>query len=63
MFWIIVLAVGVALTFTTLGAYSVWLKILVAGLKVALLVVSVLTLAFIWKHVFRGPSPAPNSSP
>lgn len=62
MFWIIVLAVGVALTFTTLGAYSVWFKILVAGLKLALLVLSVLTLAFIWKRVFRGPSPVPKGS-
>jgi len=50
MFWIFLIAVGVVLTFTTLGAFSVWLKVFAIGLKVAMLVISVLTLAFIWKH-------------
>ncbi len=53
MIWIFVLAVGIAMTFTTLGVYSVWLKVFAAGLKVALLMVSVLSLAFVWKRVSR----------
>jgi len=61
MFWIIVLAVGFAMTFTALGAYSVWLKVLVAALKVALWLVGILTLAFVWKRIFRKASATPNS--
>jgi hypothetical protein len=53
MFWICILAVGAAMTFSTLGAYSVWLKIFAFGFKLMFLFVSVLTLWFIWKHVFK----------
>lgn len=53
MFWIILLVAGFALTFTTLGAYFVWFKMLLVGLKVALFVIGVLTLAFVWKRIFR----------
>ena len=53
MIWIFVLAVGIAMTFTTLGVYSVWLKVFLACLKLALVVISVLSLAFLWKHIFR----------
>jgi len=59
MVWIIVLAVGFAVTFTVLGAYSVWFKILLAGLKVALVVIGILTLAFVWLRIFRKPSTEP----
>jgi len=50
MFWIFLLAVGLVLTFTTLGAFSVWLKVFAVGLKLALFVISVFSLFFVWKH-------------
>lgn len=53
MIWIFMLAIGLAMTFTTLGAFSVWVKLLAVGLKVALFLLGFLTLAFIWKHFFR----------
>jgi len=53
MIWIFVLAVGIAMTFTTLGVYSVWLKVFAAGLKIALLVIFALLLPFLWKRLFR----------
>lgn len=53
MIWIFMLVVGIVIAFTTLGAFSVWLKVFAVGLKLALLVISVLTLAFIWKHIFK----------
>jgi len=53
MIWIVVLATGLALTFSTLGAVSVWVKLLAVGLKVALLVIGCLTLVLVWKHFFR----------
>jgi len=53
MIWIFALAIGLAMTFSTLGAFSVWIKVLAVGLKVALFAISILTLAFIWKHLFR----------
>lgn len=53
MFWIFLLGIGIAITFIKLGAISVWVTVLAAGLKAALFVVAILTLAFVWKHVFR----------
>jgi len=53
MIWVFVLAIGIAITFSTLGAFSVWLKLFAVGFKVALFVVGLLTLAFVWKHCFR----------
>lgn len=53
MFWICILAVGAAMTFSTLGAYSVWLKIFAFGFKLAFSIISVLTLWIIWKHFFK----------
>jgi hypothetical protein len=53
MIWVFVLGAGLALTFSTLGALSVWVKLLAIGLKAALFVLGILSLAFIWKHLFR----------
>lgn len=53
MILIFVLGAGLALTFGTLGALSVWVKILTLGLKAVLFVLGILSLAFIWKHFFR----------
>jgi len=53
MIWIVVLAIGLALTFSTLGAFSVWVTLLAVGLKVALFVIGCLTLVIVWKHFFR----------
>jgi len=53
MIWAFILAIGVAITFSTLGAVSVWVKLLAAGLKVSLFALGLLTLTFIWKHAFR----------
>lgn len=54
MIWVFVLAIGVAITFSTLGAVSVWVKLLAVGLKVALFALGVLTLAFAWKQFLAG---------
>ena len=62
MIWVFILAVGIALAFTTLGAFSVWLKVFAIGFKLALCVISVLTFAFIWKHFFQKPKVTDDSS-
>jgi hypothetical protein len=53
MFWICILAIGAAMTFSALGAYSVWFKIFVFGFKLVLWIISILTLWFVWKHFFK----------
>ena len=52
MIWVFILVIGVALTFSALGAFSVWLKLMAVGLKVALFVIGILILVFAWKHIF-----------
>jgi len=53
MIWVFVLAIGVAITFSTLGALSVWVKLFAVGLKVVLFALGLLTLAFVWKRFPR----------
>ena len=53
MIWVFVLAFGIAITFSVLGALSVWLKLLSVGLKLALSALGILTFAFLWMHIFR----------
>jgi hypothetical protein len=50
MFWIALLVVGAAMTFSTLGAMSVWLKLFAIGFKFLLALLSVVTLWFVWKR-------------
>ena len=52
MFWIFILLAGLALTFSTLGAYSVLISVLSGVLKLALLVIAGLSIALIWRKFF-----------
>jgi uncharacterized protein YqfA (UPF0365 family) len=51
MFWLAIIGIGVAFTFVKLGALSVWVGILAAGIKLALLAIVGLVVALIWKRV------------
>ncbi len=51
MFWLAIIGIGVALTFIKLGALSVWVGILAAGIKLALLAIACLAAVLIWKMV------------
>jgi hypothetical protein len=53
MFWVALLAVAVAVTFSTIGTMSVWIKMFALGAKALLLIIGALTLWFIWKHFFK----------
>lgn len=53
MFWIFMLIVGVAATFTTLGMYAVWFKVLLIVLVAAMLMIVALTGAIIWRRIFQ----------
>ena len=53
MFWTFLLFSGLALVFTQLGAYSVWVVLLVGGLKLALLVIAGFVIALLWRKVFQ----------
>ena len=52
MFWIFILIGSFALMFVQLGAYSVWVSILSVGLKIAVLVITCLGIALLWRKVF-----------
>lgn len=49
MFWLSLIVLSLAVVLVKLGAYSVWVSILTGGLKVALLVITILVVALIWK--------------
>lgn len=51
MFWLAIIGLGVAFAFAKLGALSVWVGILAAGIKLALLAIVALVAALIWKRV------------
>lgn len=53
MFWIFLLAVALATTFTKLGAASVMISILSIGLQVALGIIALLAALLVWKHFVR----------
>jgi uncharacterized iron-regulated membrane protein len=53
MFWVLLLAVGSAFTFSTLGAQSVWLKIFSLGLKGSLALLLVLGGLYLWSNFSR----------
>jgi|LauGreDrversion4_2_1035121.scaffolds.fasta_scaffold360664_2 hypothetical protein len=54
MFWIFMLIAGAAATFTTLGMYAVWFKVLATALQIAALIILVLTVRFLWRRLFVG---------
>ena len=49
MVWIVVMFAGVAATFTALGMYAVWFKVLTVTLFVALVII----VGFIANHLWR----------
>lgn len=51
MFWLAIIGIGVAFTFIKLGALSVWVGILAAGIKLALLAIVGLVAALLWRKV------------
>ncbi len=53
MMWIFLLAVGAAATFTVLGMFSVWIKVLSAALTMTLTALGVVLLLLVLKRVFR----------
>jgi hypothetical protein len=53
MVWIFVMFAGVAATFTALGMYAVWFKVLTMALLVAGLVIAGLVSAFLWRQLSR----------
>jgi hypothetical protein len=53
MFWIFILVAVLALMFVKLGVYSVWVTVLSAGLKLAVLVIAFLLIALAWRKYFR----------
>lgn len=55
MFWIFMMLAGVAATFTALGMYAVWFKVLIVALMVAGLIILGLTGALLWRRVFQKP--------
>lgn len=52
MFWFIVMAGGLAALFATLGAYSVWLKVMSAALMIALSVILGLLVIYGYRKLF-----------
>lgn len=53
MIWVFILAIGVAITFSTLGALSVWVKLLLVVVKAVVVLLGILSLGFLWKHIFH----------
>lgn len=53
MFWIFLLVAGFAVVFMQLGAVSVWAAVFAGGLRLALLVIAILGIAFLWRKVFQ----------
>lgn len=52
MFWIFASLAAGAATFTVLGMYAVWYKVLMIALMIALLIISGLTGFILWKKVY-----------
>jgi len=52
MFWIFMLIAGGAATFTALGMYAVWFKVLTIALLAAGIVILGLIGALLWRRVF-----------
>jgi hypothetical protein len=52
MFWFVVLSGGLAALFATLGAYSVWLRVLSMALIAALLVICGMLVLYGYKKLF-----------
>lgn len=52
MFWFIVMAGGLAALFATLGAYSVWLKVMSAALIITLSVILGLLVIYGYRKLF-----------
>lgn len=50
MFWIFILVVGTSAAFIRLGSLSVWTSVFTFGLKLAFLVITLITVTIIWKH-------------
>lgn len=53
MFWIFLLAIALAATFTKLGAASVMISVLSMGLQVAVGISAFLVALLLWKHFVR----------
>ena len=53
MFWGFILLTGLAFVFAQLGAMSVWVSVLKLGLMLALLVLAVIGIVFLWRKVFK----------
>lgn len=53
MIWLAAMVLGMAVMLVKLGALSVWVGILAAGLRIALLVVTGLTGLLLWKKLAR----------
>jgi hypothetical protein len=52
MFWGFLILSGLAFVFVQLGAMSVWVSVLKAGLMLALLVLAVMGIVLLWRKVF-----------
>jgi hypothetical protein len=53
MFWILILIAGLVACFVKLGMYSVWMTVLFAGLKLAVIIIMFLVAAMVWVKVFK----------
>jgi hypothetical protein len=53
MFWIVILIAGLVLSFVKLGMYSVWVTVLVGGLKVAAVAILCLVVLLVWKRILK----------
>jgi hypothetical protein len=51
MLWAFILVVGLAIVLVKLGVYSMLVGVLSVGLKLALLVIAVLTIVLVWYRV------------
>lgn len=52
MFWGFLLLTGLAFVFMQLGAMSVWVSVLKAGLMLALLLLAIMGIVLLWRIVF-----------
>ena len=53
MFWIFAIIAAGAATFTTLGMYAVWFKVLTIALMMAALMIVGLAGFILWKNLFN----------
>jgi len=52
MFWAFILIAALAIVLVRLGMYAVLVSVLAGGLQLALLVIAILTVAFLWRRLF-----------